>query len=91
MRRYLSQKDVCGSVIRTAVSENEIHRESHVKGNRALNLVEILIGECHAQGVDIGFQVFNLSLPDDRENIGRFVEDICERLSRRLARASSVG
>lgn len=55
MRRYLSQKDVCSSVVRTAVSENEIHRESHVKGNCALNLVDILIGKCHAQGVDIGF------------------------------------
>lgn len=82
MRRYLSQKDVCSRVVRNAVSENEVHRGSHAKGNRALNFVEILIGECHAQGIDVGFQVFNLSLPDNRENIRRFVEDICERLSR---------
>ena len=79
--RSLGQPDIGSSIAgRVAVTVDEVHREPDIERRCAINLIEILIGEAHAQCLHVGLEMLNLALTDDREDVRCLVHDVSEGL-----------
>jgi hypothetical protein len=55
------------------LAENEIHREAGIKFRSGVDLVYLFFCEKDTESSDVSFEVLNLALPDDRENVRRLV------------------
>jgi len=58
------------------VSKDKGMGESRVERSRSLNLVQIFLSKSDAQGLYIGFEMFDLALTNDGEYVGGLVHDI---------------
>lgn len=79
--RPLRPKDIrCGLVQIVLLLEEEVHREADVEGDGVVDLLHVLLRHLDAQGFDVGLEMFDLALADDGEDVGCFVENVCEGL-----------
>jgi hypothetical protein len=58
--------------------DREIMREPEVKRHRALDLIHVLLGQLHAQGLNVAFQMLDLPSAADGEDVGGLVHDVRE-------------
>ena len=54
----------------------EIARETDVERQRALELLDLLVGQVDRQALDVGFEVLDLAPADDREDVLRLLHHV---------------
>lgn len=82
------QPHIIGSDLTAQTSRGRQHRQSEVmrkadiKWVHLVNLVDILLVQAHAQGLDIALDVLDLATTADGKDVGGLVHDVCERDTR---------
>lgn len=82
MSSRLGQPNIRGSVAGRVLPKDEVHGESDIKVRCTVNLSQILGGQTNTQRLDIGLEMLDLALSDNREYIRRLVHHVRQCLSR---------
>jgi len=78
--RQTSKLDIRCRVVRNIklLSKDKGMRESRIERSGSLDLIQIFLSKSDAQGLYIGFEMFDLALANNGEYVGGLVHDVGE-------------